>query len=228
MLLILKANKINEISDFWWKKSLKKESSIINELFQGQMVNTIHCTWCKIDLYEFYNFTSLSLEIPKVKFNSSSSHWQKIEIANCFDETMKVVKFKKEQGFFCKFCNKNVEITKSLKIWRLPKLLVIYLQKFEISENSEFKSWAEVEVSKSKLDIRDYVHPKFLKDDSNGWYSLYGVINHSGLNKEGQYTAKVKSKGENSDWFRWNNKYGDKSDAWINNSAPNILFYNKI
>ena len=154
---------INEISDLWWEQSFRKESSIINELFQGQLVNIIHCAECENDLYDFDNFTSLSLEIPKVYPNSSSDYWPKIKLTDGLNESIKVMNFEKETGFFCKFCNKIVEITKSLKIWRLPKLLVIHLKRFEMGEDNTSKNLEEVEVLKRTLDMSDYIHPDFFK-----------------------------------------------------------------
>ena len=178
-------------------------------------------------MYDFDNFTSLSLKIPKVEPNSSEDYWPKIKLDDCFNETMKVVNFEKEQGFFCKFCNKTVEITRSLKIWSLPKLLVIHLKRFEMGEDNVSKNLEEVEVPKRKLDMRDYVHPDFLKDNSSGWYNLYGIIHHSGSLKEGHYTAEVKSKGNNSNWFRWDDNYVNKSNPWVISRTPYVFFYSQ-
>ena len=210
-----------------WEQSKELELSIINKLFQGQLVNIIHCTECKNDLYDFNNFTSLSLEIPKIEPNSSEDYLPKIMLDDCFDETTKIIKLDKDQNFYCKFCNKTVEITKSLKIWRLPKLLVIHLKRFEINGDNASKNLVEVEVPKRKLDIRDYVHPDFLTENSNAWYNLYGIIHHSGSLKEGHYTAEVKSKGDNKDWLRWNDSYVDKSNPWVNSNTPYVLFYSQ-
>ena len=182
---------------------------------------------CKNDLYDFDNFTSLSLEIPKVDANSLSDYRPYVKLDDCFKETMKVMNFEKETGFFCKFCNKTVEITKSLKIWRLPKLLVIHLKRFEINGDNASKNLEEVEILKRTLDMRKYVHQDFLKDNSNGWYNLYGIIHHSGSLKKGHYTVEVKPKSENSYWFLWDDKYVNKSNPWVISRTPYIFFYSQ-
>ena len=53
----------------WWKNHLRKNDSIIIDLFHGQLRNNVVCDECKNNSIIYDPFMILTLNIPKMKFN---------------------------------------------------------------------------------------------------------------------------------------------------------------
>ena len=57
-----------EVSKVWWEKHLKRENSIIVDLFHGQFKSTISCNKCKRISISFDSYMFISLPIPSGKY----------------------------------------------------------------------------------------------------------------------------------------------------------------
>ena len=57
-----------EVSKIWWEKHLKRENSIIVDLFQGQFKSTISCNICHQVCVSFDSYMFISLPIPSGKY----------------------------------------------------------------------------------------------------------------------------------------------------------------
>ena len=57
-----------EVSKIWWEKHLKRENSIIVDLFHGQFKSTISCNKCKRISISFDSYMFISLPIPSGKY----------------------------------------------------------------------------------------------------------------------------------------------------------------
>ena len=57
-----------EVSKIWWEKHLKRENSIIVDLFHGQFKSTISCNICHQVCVSFDSYMFISLPIPSGKY----------------------------------------------------------------------------------------------------------------------------------------------------------------
>ena len=57
-----------EVSKIWWEKHLKRENSIIVDLFHGQFKSNISCNKCKRISISFDSYMFISLPIPSGKY----------------------------------------------------------------------------------------------------------------------------------------------------------------
>ena len=149
----------------------------------------------------------MSLEIPDNTSYLSKSNWNTISLTEWFDETTKTNEFIKECGYVCKNWNKTTSISKSLKISRLPELLVVHLKRFNIDGEEASKNRSKIEISKELLEIAQYIHPQLGEVYSKVKYNLYAIVNHSGSLKSGHYTATIKNRLGDNKWYKWNDKH---------------------
>ena len=102
-----------------------RDDSIMNDIFEGQLLNTTKCMSCSYVTNAFDSFMDLSVEIPRgaVRFTGN------VKLNDCLDkfiETQKMVNC----GYKCEGCKKTVDVEKSLSIFRFPKILCIHLKRF--------------------------------------------------------------------------------------------------
>mmetsp|Transcript_13988 Transcript_13988/g.14002 ORF Transcript_13988/g.14002 Transcript_13988/m.14002 type:complete len:123 (+) Transcript_13988:465-833(+) len=88
-----------------WHDHLKSTSSVIVDLFHGQLKSTLKCTQCDQISQNFEPFMSISLPISVNKGTS---------LKQCLKDFTKNESL--EQSWFCSKCNKEVTATKSFSI----------------------------------------------------------------------------------------------------------------
>jgi ubiquitin C-terminal hydrolase len=107
--------------------------------------------------------------------------------------------------WYCNKCKEQRDIHKKLELYRLPKILIIQLKRFQskksASKGSSYMSLAYAQVLQEKvgdfvdfptegLDLRDYVEDIRIKESPDPvLYDLYAVSNHYGSLHGGHYTA---------------------------------------
>ena len=72
-----------EVSKIWWDKHLKRENSIIVDLFHGQFKSTISCNICHRICVSFDSYMFVSLPIPSGKYEIDVKYFG-FNINNCF------------------------------------------------------------------------------------------------------------------------------------------------
>ena len=65
-----------EVSKIWWEKHLKRENSIIVDLFHGQFKSTISCNKCKRISISFDSYMFISLPIPSGKYELDIKYYK--------------------------------------------------------------------------------------------------------------------------------------------------------
>ena len=64
-----------EVSKIWWEKHLKRENSIIVDLFHGQFKSTISCNICHQVCVSFDSYMFISLPIPSGKYEIEAKYF---------------------------------------------------------------------------------------------------------------------------------------------------------
>ena len=111
-------------SDKEWKIYKKLNSSIVDEIFAGQMISIVNCKRCGNISETFDPFLDLSLPIPSKSFKKSHT------INECLKQF-----FKEEElpnDYQCEKCKRKSKVFKSLKISKSPNTLVLHLKRFKM------------------------------------------------------------------------------------------------
>ncbi|KAL3115683.1 hypothetical protein niasHT_016392 [Heterodera trifolii] len=83
-----------------------------------------------------------------------------------------------EAPWDCPKCKSKQPATRSTKIWRVPKVLIVHLKRFSQNNGNFVKNEAAVTFDVNELDLSPYVHEK--SPLFNATFSLYAITNHSG------------------------------------------------
>lgn len=112
--------------------------------------------------------------------------------------------------WYCSTCKEHVQATKTLEIFKTPRIMIVSLKRFK-SSKSKYGSMGFggqkldtlVDYPLEGLDMKPFVLSKHQSDTSPLIYDLYAVSNHFGGVGGGHYTAY----GQNSlskEWYSYN------------------------
>jgi ubiquitin carboxyl-terminal hydrolase 4/11/15 len=93
------------------------------------------------------------------------------------------------ESVYCTACSGHRGASKTLAIYRLPRVLVIHLKRFSQERQQTKKNCTVVDFPLTRLDFSEFVVGNSADE---AVYDLYGVVNHYGELSGGHYTADVK------------------------------------
>ncbi|XP_033625203.1 ubiquitin carboxyl-terminal hydrolase 8-like [Asterias rubens] len=205
----------SKAAELSWQYHHLLNQSIIVTLFQGQYKSTLRCLSCGHNSVKFEAFMYLSLPIPS---NSRCS------LQQCLKKFSTEEKLTGDNATYCSQCKTNRESSKTILIWKLPRILLIHLKRFYYEGMWRQKLQTMVDFPLRDMDMSPYtIGPK----PSNS-YNLYAVSNHIGTLDGGHYTACCLNVNNN----RWN-KFDDHEvleakQSNIKSAAAYILFYTSL
>lgn len=127
----------------------------------------------------------------------------------------------------CGSCANMVNGVKSMRLWKIPDILLIGLKRFDYCEARDrlVKLNQKVDFPLEGLDLTSYYAPIEGKEDSI--YDLFGVCHHHGYGpKVGHYTSTVKS--PEGKWVKFNDTWSIEADTrTIVSADAYLLFYRK-
>lgn len=127
----------------------------------------------------------------------------------------------------CGKCKEMVNGVKSMRLWKIPDVLLIGLKRFDYCEARDrlVKLNQMVDFPLEGLDLRDYFASSIHNEDSI--YDLYGVCHHHGHGpKVGHYTSTVKSPG--GKWHKYNDSWvSETSESFVATQDAYLLYYRK-
>lgn len=171
-----------------WRRYLRYNSSIIVDLFQGQLRSTTKCTSCKGENVKFETFWSISLPVPRSG---------KATLNDCFKEFSKPELMEKQNCWVCPRCKRKVEAIRKCEIWKLPTILIIQLKRFYY----DGKRFGKItELVKFPIDNLDLSETAVGTQKDKPEYSLYAQINHKGNLEKGHFYSIVKN-WRNNNWY---------------------------
>jgi ubiquitin C-terminal hydrolase len=166
----------SELNQEYYNMFLKREDSLIVDLFHGQICNTFSCSSCNFPSYSFEKFMDIPLIISQnylIKCNSSDL------IDDFFkEETI-------DWDNFCINCKKKAKHKKLARISRLPKILIITFQRYNLRTNS--KNLITISF-KDSLALNKYID-KDCVAEKDSKYALSAISNHAGKINFGHYYA---------------------------------------
>uniref|UniRef100_A0ACD5U4U3 Uncharacterized protein n=1 Tax=Avena sativa TaxID=4498 RepID=A0ACD5U4U3_AVESA len=188
--------------------SSEEPSSIVKEVFGGQLKSQLHCPECNHCSDRLESFLDLSLEINQMDtVLDSLESFTKIEVV---------------ESFICDGCKSRVDMEKRLKVERAPEVLVIQLKRFE-NLGSSISKIREMVKYQLELDLSPFMSSA---DTDPQNYDLYGVVEHLGDSSKGHYVCYIRS--SETDWYLFNDdKVMKLSEEGVLDSKAYLLFYVK-
>ena len=199
-----------------WRAYLHKNSSVIVDLFQGQLQSVLKCLHCGFSSSTFDVFMYLSLPLP----NSDN-----LTLECCLEEFLKEETLDSDDLWVCPACKEHKPTGKKIDIWMLPPLLIIHLKRFRFVAGSGKKVKTKVQFPVSNLDLRRFVVGP-VKDTPV--YNLFAKIDHSGSLSFGHYSAVVKHY-KTQQWYRFNDKkVATVEEGGLQSKDSYLLFYCRV
>jgi ubiquitin carboxyl-terminal hydrolase 8 len=202
-----------------WKNYLRRDKSLIVDIFQGQMRSQLQCLTCGHSNIRFEPFMYLSLPIsPSCK-----------SITDCLELYLAKENMIGPNQWYCSKCKEHVDATKKTDLWILPPILIIHLKRFNFNEYGQLgsKNNAALSYSLQDWDLSKYVHSK---GSEHPLYDCYAVSNHVGGLGGGHYTAYAQNRF-NDQWFEFNDssfRPMEAGEIQRNTSSAYVLFYNRV
>jgi ubiquitin carboxyl-terminal hydrolase 8 len=194
-----------------WELHIRRNNSIVMNLFHGQLKSTLKCRTCNYESKSFDPFTFLSLSVPPrstTTLDTLLRQFTEAELVSGADSWM------------CTKCKAPREAVKTISAWKLPRVLIVHLKRFYYEGPFRSKLNTKVNFPLNGLTIPDPSRPGHTRQ-----YSLYGTANHVGDINGGHYTAYCK----NPESGRWN-EFNDStvtpmSESKVCSNQAYMLFY---
>jgi len=216
-----------------WKNYLLRNRSIIVDLFQGQVRNTLTCQHiqkgygekgCGHKSIKFEPFMYLSLPL---------SHGTK-SLNDCLELYCRSEVLEGENTWYCSKCKAHVNSIKKIDLWMLPPILIVQLKRFKFHPGTTGGRLKRTKLHQNiQYPLKNWDLSSILKSSNHErpLYDLYSIINHVGDLGSGHYTAKALNRVDNH-WYDFNDSYCRRSDGFGTNynasSSAYCLFYNRI
>ncbi|XP_066588706.1 ubiquitin carboxyl-terminal hydrolase 8-like [Prorops nasuta] len=200
-----------------WDKLMGSQTSIISDLFFGQLRSTITCAFCDEASTTYETFNSLTMSL---------SHSNKCTLNDCIQ---KFVSGQKVYGWKCPKCKVPREATKKFDFVKLPPVVVIYLNRFAESGGWLEKRSTMVEFPLTGFNLKPYLAMDNDTNISQGScnYNLFAMSNHFGTMEAGHYTAYCKNAVQNK-WYRYDDQtVAEVSSSFVKQQTASayLLFY---
>jgi ubiquitin C-terminal hydrolase len=183
------------------------------ETIQGIQISILQCK-NNACLEQYYNpelFTTITVDIPTDK---------PTDLAELLLDFYKIEEM---DGWKCDKCTQCLGAKKQSKLLKLPKVLIIVIKRFLMTEDGSFKK------IHNGVNISNDL--EFTFDNKTHKYKLNGYGNHLGSYHGGHYTASVcNTENEVNKWLYYDDThYSELRDIdFISNKEAYILFYEKI
>ena len=201
-----------------WGNYLKRNKSLIVDIFQGQLKSELQCLRCRHKNIRFEPFMYLSLPISK----------DCRSLKDCLELYLAEEKLTGENKWYCGKCKEHRDATKKTELWILPPILIVHLKRFRFNENGRmgFKNDAPIDYPLEDWDLSSYVKSRGAEQPL---FDLYAVSNHIGELGSGHYTAYALNRFTEK-WHEFNDSRcrsvderalrGNRSSAYVLQSKP--------
>lgn len=218
ILALLNSKKIKNKFRYYDKKLNDNKTSEWQELIQGYLLNITICKRCKNVLYNFEPYTSINLNIPSNSHNPDNSTNSTVSILDMIRQV-----YKEEHchdDWKCEKCKEKTEYVKSTKIWSLPDVLILMINRII---NNRQKNNTPIDINES-LSFNKGSILNNVREDVN--YELSSIGMHYGHLESGHYVAICKTDDQ---YILYNDMEISKIDNFRKqNSYAYMLAYTKI
>ncbi len=165
-----------------------------------------------------------------------------VTLDQCFETFTRPERLDENNMWYCSKCKEHVRAMKTMKLWRLPNILVVHLKRFEFKHSlRRDKLDTLVDFPLEGLDMSTHcsglnpnggdTQESIVDATVDAKYDLFAVVNHFGRMGFGHYTAFCRQwdeEGLSSQWNLFddsNVRPIDRSD--VSGPAAYVLFYRR-
>lgn len=180
-----------------------------------------------------------SVSHEDIRCDRMSNYDDTVTLERCIELFSEAEILEEEDFWYCSCCKEHVAAQKQLSLWKLPKVLIFHLKRFNYHQTQSTLSTRStlrrdkinklVDYQVENLDMSPFViDPKEACNGIPPNYELCGVVNHMGSMSFGHYTAYVKhpDKKEESKWRLADDSHvRDVRPASVVSDNGYLLFY---
>ncbi len=174
-----------------------------------------------------------------------------LTLDQCLDNFTRPERLDEDNKWYCSKCKDHVRAEKTMKLWRLPNVLVIHLKRFEFRnalrrekldtfieyplkdlDMNKYCASSSSAVRAENIERRNPKQDQFIINDVPAAYDLFGVVNHYGRMGFGHYNAFARRWNEfqiENEWRLFDDssvKVGVTEADVVSNSGY-LLFYRR-
>lgn len=220
----------------------REGSSTFNDTFNGTMIVFIECLECNNITFQFDNFNILQLDIQHQEpgcHKMVNNRWTYVcpemsdpvtrNIDDCLNIFIKRDVLDGDCCYNCSICKKECAAAKTVRIYKLPRNLIIQFNRFYFNEKLTMlaKKYNHITFPTNDLDLT-----KIMYDDKviQPNYDLVSIGCHSGSLSGGHYITKAKNPF-NGKWYSFNDDsvdYIPDKELEVNKATDAcVLFYTR-
>ena len=203
-----------------WQNYIDRNDSFIVDTFCGQLHSEIVCQQCGKTSNVFEPFMDLSTPIPEATDN------RPVSVQDCLNAFTQTEVLSGLEAVYCSKCKDHCESMKTIRVHKLPEVLVIHLKRF----SSHKKLAKAVQIPIESLDMQPYTTSAAspLRDNEQQEYKLIGAVNHMGSFHGGHYTADCLH-SERKQWCKFNDSIvSNIKPEQIDNEDAYLLIYLRV
>ena len=204
-------NALKNIAEKNWKKYIEIfGNSFVMDICTGQLRSSLICHHCKKERNSFEIINNISLSL---------SHKDNIDIIECFENYFKSEHL--DDKVQCDNCKVKTETSKTLSIWKFPKILILHLKRYKQLPNGNYLRNNCIVDFSPILTFSNHFSCKKIQ------YQLQCVVNHYGTHPMGGHYTCITRK--DSEWVQIDDSsiYKHEENALVS-SASYILIYTQI
>ena len=152
-----------------------------------------------IDPQKFVDYADHSSLLEAIRKQRAKNGVKGVTLDQCFDTFTKPERLDEHNMWYCSKCKEHVRALKTMKLWRLPNILVVHLKRFEFKHAlRRDKLDTFVDFPLQGLDMNRHCanwkapsegDASFVDTGVPADYDLFAVVNHYGRMGFGHYTA---------------------------------------
>lgn len=153
-----------------------------------------------------------------------------LTLDHCLRKYASPERLDRDNLWYCSRCKKHKQAVKTLHLWRLPRVLIVCLKRFDARDR---KLDALVDFPLEGLDLSKHCHGPLAPGAPPPIYDLFAVSNHFGSRGWGHYTAYARAwdaatGAVDPQWYRYDDSACEPvSAARVKTKEVYMLFYRR-
>lgn len=214
-------NDETKIEDQLDKLGLSRNDTLFGNKYNAGKELVFNVSWHSSIMTNLFDFLAtaesgrkLESEETNGEENKSNNGQKNIQLTQCLQEFKQSETLDEDNKWYCNKCQEHVQATKTLELYRVPKVLIISFKRFKTSRNrygmgGGQKIDTHVDFPLEGLDMRPFVLMPEQKNSINLLYDCYGISNHFGGVGGGHYTAYAKNPISNK-WYNFDDSHASE------------------
>ena len=178
-------------------------------------------------------YLSLPLNLPEGGKNSRrgdrlSQKAHSIDLLDALNLFTSEEQLGSKDEWLCPKCKTQQQAFKKIELWKLPRVLVLHLKRFQHGKYRRSKLAVNVNIPSKDLDLKSYLSPGSPDMNLESKYQLFAVSNHMGGLGGGHYTATARN-WVNGKWLSFNDSNVSESEVQnADGRSAYVLFYERV